>query len=191
VFNTVSGRFENCPKSPIRRILQAFLLLPITYQTYISNNPSKKTSMSSKRINKELIDLGRDPPTSCSAGPVGDDLYHWQASIMGPPDSPYAGGVFFLSIHFPTDYPFKPPKIQFTTKIYHPNINASGNICLDILKDQWSPALTISKVLLSICSLLTDANPDDPLVPEIAHIYKSDRAKYEATAKEWTKKYAV
>ncbi|KAI5963986.1 SPT7 [Candida margitis] len=144
--------------------------------------------MSLKRINKELSDLGRDPPSSCSAGPVGDDLYHWQASIMGPPDSPYAGGVFFLSIHFPTDYPFKPPKIAFTTKIYHPNINSNGNICLDILKDQWSPALTISKVLLSICSLLTDANPDDPLVPEIAHIYKQDRKKYEATAKEWTKK---
>lgn len=110
---------------------------------------------------------------------------------MGPPDSPYAGGVFFLSIHFPTDYPFKPPKINFTTKIYHPNINATGSICLDILKDQWSPALTISKVLLSICSLLTDANPDDPLVPEIAHIYKLDRPKYEANAREWTKKYAV
>jgi ubiquitin-conjugating enzyme E2 D/E len=133
----------------------------------------------------------RDPPSSCSAGPVGDDLYHWQASIMGPPDSPYAGGVFFLSIHFPTDYPFKPPKVAFTTKIYHPNINGNGNICLDILKDQWSPALTISKVLLSICSLLTDANPDDPLVPEIAHVYNQDRPKYEATAKEWTKKYAV
>lgn len=60
-------------------------------------------------------------------------------------DSPYAGGVFFLSISFPTDYPFKPPKVSFTTKIYHPNINANGSICLDILRDQWSPALTISK----------------------------------------------
>ena len=71
--------------------------------------------------------------------------FHWQATIMGPGDSPYSGGVFFLAIHFPTDYPFKPPKVNFTTRIYHPNINSNGSICLDILRDQWSPALTISK----------------------------------------------
>merc|ERR1712144_145246 len=121
-------------------------------------------NMALKRINKELLDLGKDPPANCSAGPVGDDLFHWQATIMGPPESPFAGGVFFLNVHFPTDYPFKPPKVNFTTRLYHPNINSNGSICLDILKDQWSPALTISKVLLSICSLLTDPNPDDPLV---------------------------
>ena len=97
---------------------------------------------------------------------------------MGPKDSPYEDGVFFMSITFPSDYPFKAPKCSFTTKIYHPNINANGSICLDILKDQWSPALTISKVLLSISSLLCDANPDDPLVPEIAQIYKTNRAKF-------------
>lgn len=74
-------------------------------------------------------------------------------------DSPYKDGVFFLDIQFPTDYPFKPPKVTFRTRIYHCNVNSSGQICLDILKEQWSPALTISKVLLSICSLLTDANP--------------------------------
>ncbi|BEI99475.1 hypothetical protein CcaverHIS631_0405180 [Cutaneotrichosporon cavernicola] len=148
-------------------------------------------NMALKRINKELIDLGRDPPSSCSAGPIGDNLFQWQATIMGPADSPYSGGVFFLSLTFPTDYPFKPPKVSFTTKIYHPNINANGSICLDILRDQWSPALTISKVLLSICSMLTDPNPDDPLVPEIAHTYKTDRARYEATAREWTHKYAT
>lgn len=145
-----------------------------------------------KRIQKELIDLGKDPPANCSAGPIDEkDQYHWQATIMGPDESPYAGGVFFLNIHFPTDYPFKPAKINFTTRIYHPNINLNGSICLDILKEQWSPALTISKVLLSISSLLTDPNPDDPLVPEIAQIFKTDRVKYEATAKEWTRKYAM
>ncbi|XP_069720046.1 ubiquitin-conjugating enzyme E2 D1 isoform X2 [Phaenicophaeus curvirostris] len=103
----------------------------------------------------------------------------------------YQGGVFFLTVHFPTDYPFKPPKIAFTTKIYHPNINSNGSICLDILRSQWSPALTVSKVLLSICSLLCDPNPDDPLVPDIAQIYKSDKEKYNRHAREWTQKYAM
>ncbi|KAK4478378.1 hypothetical protein RD792_013845 [Penstemon davidsonii] len=147
--------------------------------------------MASKRILKELKDLQKDPPTSCSAGPVAEDMFHWQATIMGPTDSPYTGGVFLVTIHFPPDYPFKPPKVSFKTKVFHPNVNSNGSICLDILKEQWSPALTISKVLLSICSLLTDPNPDDPLVPEIAHMYKTDRAKYESTARSWTQKYAM
>ena len=110
---------------------------------------------------------------------------------MGPEDSPYAGGVFFLNIAFPADYPFKPPKVNFTTRIYHCNINSSGGICLDILKDQWSPALTVSKVLLSICSLLTDPNPDDPLVPEIAQSFKDNREVHDQVAQEWTAKYAM
>lgn len=147
--------------------------------------------MALKRLSKELADLGKDPPPNCSAGPVGEDLFSWQASIMGPSKSAYAGGVFFLDIQFPSEYPFKPPKVTFKTKIYHPNINGHGGICLDILKDQWSPALTISKVLLSICSLLTDPNPDDPLVAEIAALYKKNKAQYEKTAKEWTAKYAM
>jgi len=151
----------------------------------------RAVAMASKRILKELKDLQKDPPTSCSAGPVADDMFHWQATIMGPPDSPYAGGVFVVTIHFPPDYPFKPPKVAFRTKVFHPNINSNGSICLDILKEQWSPALTISKVLLSICSLLTDPNPDDPLVPEIAHMYKNDKPKYESTARNWTQKYAM
>ena len=146
--------------------------------------------MAIKRINKELQDLAKDPPANCSAGPIGDDLYQWQATIVGPSDSPYQGGLFFLDIRFPVDYPFKPPKLTFVTKIYHPNINSNGGICLDILKDQWSPALTISKVLLSISSLLTDPNPNDPLVPDIANLYKSDRNRYNEAAKEWTRRYA-
>ena len=109
---------------------------------------------------------------------------------MGPEDSPYSGGVFFLNVNFPTDYPFKPPKVQFTTKIYHCNVNSNGSICLDILKDQWSPALTISKVLLSISSLLTDPNPNDPLVPEIAQLLLKNPKQHDGNAREWTQKFA-
>jgi ubiquitin-conjugating enzyme E2 D/E len=147
--------------------------------------------MALRRIQKELADFEKDPPSNCSAGPDGDDLFRWEGFIIGPTESPYQGGVFKLRIQFPVDYPFKPPHIQFTTKIYHPNINGAGLICLDILKQQWSPALTISKVLLSITSLLTDPNPDDPFVPEIAHLYKINKAKYEEEARIWTNRFAA
>ncbi len=147
--------------------------------------------MALRRIQRELQDLQSDPPTSCSAGPVESDLFRWEGCIFGPDDSPYVGGVFKLTIQFPVDYPFKPPHVQFKTPIYHPNVNSAGMICLDILKQQWSPALTISKVLLSICSLLTDPNPDDPFVPEIARIYKTDRAAYVEEARRWTLNHAI
>ncbi|RHZ79921.1 hypothetical protein Glove_140g100 [Diversispora epigaea] len=148
------------------------------------------TSSSAKRIQKELAEISLDPPCNCSAGPKGDNLYEWASTITGPAGSPYDGGVFFLDITFPQDYPFKPPKVVYRTRIYHCNINSSGQICLDILKDNWSPALTISKVLLSICSLLTDANPHDPLVGSIAHQYLHSREEHDKVAKEWTKRYA-
>jgi ubiquitin-conjugating enzyme E2 D/E len=144
-----------------------------------------------KRIQKEWKDLAKDAPANCSAGPKNpNDLFNWVATIMGPAKTPYENGVFNLEIQFPPDYPFKPPKIRFTTKVYHCNINSSGGICLDILKDNWSPALTISKVLLSICSLFSDPNPDDPLVPEIAKLYKTNRKQHDSNALEWTRKYA-
>nr|CAD2158407.1 unnamed protein product [Meloidogyne enterolobii] len=101
--------------------------------------------MALKRIHKELVDFGKEPPALCNAGPVGEDLWNWQATITGPPNSPYQGGVFYLNINFPQDYPFKPPQISFKTQIYHPNINNEGCICLDILQHKWTPALTISK----------------------------------------------
>ena len=146
--------------------------------------------MALKRIQNELKELQKDPPSSCTAGPEGENMYKWEGYIFGPSDSPYEGGVFKLSIEFPEDYPFRPPHVRFITKVYHPNINASGSICLDILKDKWSPALSISKVLLSIESLLTDPNPDDPFVPDIANLYKKDPAAYKERAKFWTEAYA-
>ena len=141
------------------------------------------------RLQKEYEDFKNDPPTNCSAAPIDGDIYKWEAVIYSSTGSVYEGGIFNLMIEFPQNYPFKPPKVKFTTKIYHPNINLGGGICLDILKDNWSPALTISKHLFHMF-LLTDPNPDDPLVPEIADIYVKNRLQYDLTAREWTNYYA-
>ncbi len=143
-----------------------------------------------KRLQKELKEIQTDPPENCSAGIVGDNFFEWEATIIGPKDTPYEGGMFQLSIHISSEYPFKPPQCRFRTKIYHPNINSSGQICLDILKNQWTPSLTISKMLLSILALMDQPNPDDPLVTEIANEMKHNVERYKTTARNWTIQYA-
>ena len=131
------------------------------------------------------------PPANCTAGPVGDDIRHWSGTIIGPVGTPYAGGLFHLNMLFPGDYPFKPPHITFTTKVFHPNVNTRGEICLDILKGEWTPALTVPNILLSICSLLNDPNPEDPLMPEIARLFKNDHAGFLDVAQSWTAEFAL
>lgn len=138
-----------------------------------------------KRLIKEEKEMRNEPPAGCSAGPLNnDDMTKWIATIEGPVGTPYEGGHFKLEIEFPSDYPFKPPQIKFITKIFHPNIGTDGNVCLDILKKEWSPILTISKVLLSISSLLGDPNPSDPLNAEAAKCLKEDKALYEKKVKD-------
>ena len=148
-------------------------------------------SKSINRIKKELEEIRKEPPSNCSAGPISDNLYIWEATIIGPSDSPYAGGIFRLNINFTDKYPFKPPRVKFITRIFHPNINYNGSICLDILNINWSPALTITKLLLSISSLLTDPNPNDPLVKSIADLYINEKEEYNTKAREFTLRYAI
>lgn len=111
--------------------------------------------------------------------------------IRGPQDSPFEGGVFELELFLPEEYPMAPPKVRFLTKIYHPNIDTLGRICLDILKDKWSPALQIRTVLLSIQALLSAPNPDDPLSEKIAKAWRDNEVEALKTAKEWTQQYAI
>ena len=94
--------------------------------------------------------------------------------MSGPADSPYEGGLFKLELYLPQEYPMVPPKVLFRTKIYHPNIDKLGRICLDILKNKWSPALQIKAVLLSVQALMSAPNVDDPLDESVADHWKAD-----------------
>ncbi|KAK4527674.1 hypothetical protein GAYE_SCF42G5599 [Galdieria yellowstonensis] len=143
-----------------------------------------------RRIIKETEKLLQDPVPGISAVPHEDNARYFNVIIQGPDSSPYEGGTFKLELFLPEDYPMAPPKVRFLTKIYHPNIDRLGRICLDILKDKWSPALQIRTVLLSIQALLSAPNPDDPLNNEAADLWKKDEQRAIQTAREYVRLYA-
>ena len=148
--------------------------------------------MAARRLNKELSDLGKEPCENISVGSVGTDVFKWTATILGPKGSPYENGIFFMDINFPTDYPFKPPKMKLTTKIYHPNIHKDGTFAchLPIICDQWSPAFTIRTCLLTFQGMLLDPSAEDCAEADIARVMKKSREEYVKIAKEWTQKFA-
>ena len=147
----------------------------------------------SKRLAHHHREMDKNPPPLCHARPVdpAKDMTHWIGYIDGPQNTPYDGGRFHLTIDFPSDYPFKPPQMRFTTPIYHPNIGTNGEICLDILHSQWSPVLTTRTLLISLCSLLTDPNPEHGLNKEALNIYRIDQHKFQQIARQWTQNHAV
>lgn len=153
--------------------------------------PSGFNSKALRRICKELKDFEAVPPDNITVGPINDDMFKWRGTMMGPPNTPYEGGVFFLEIKFPYDYPWKPPKIKFTTKIFHCHVNHNGYIKSD-LEWKWRPfASDIKQAMKHIYWIVQ--NPIysfDPLVPNIAKIYNEDRKKHDKIASEWTRKYA-
>lgn len=144
-----------------------------------------------KRIEKETRGLAFEPPPGISAGPMPDNSRYFKVDMRGPETTPYEGGNYKLELFLPEQYPMEAPKVRFNTPIYHPNIDKLGRICLDVLKDKWSPALQIRTVLLSIQALLSTPEPGDPLDPRIADHFKNDRDSADATAREWNRKYAM
>ncbi|KAI8836598.1 ubiquitin-conjugating enzyme/RWD-like protein [Chytridium lagenaria] len=133
--------------------------------------------MATARIKKEIAQCAA-PDSPIKVEMIHDNLFH-------------LGGWFEVDIQITPEYPFKPPKVSFITNVYHPNISSqTGAICLDILKDQWSPVLTLKTALISLQSLLSDPAPDDPQDAQVARQYLSDRAGFETTARQWTQAYA-
>jgi len=143
------------------------------------------------RIKKEYKEVQTAKEAGISAELVNSELTHWKGVIAGPQGTPYQGGTFYVDIEIPKNYPFVPPKMRFETKVWHPNVSsANGAICLDILKNEWSPALTLRTALLSLQALLSCPNADDPQDAVVASQYKADRKLFEKTAKFWADTYA-
>ena len=150
---------------------------------------AKAASGSMKRILREYNDIMTNPLANCKVFINEDNFSSWKALLFDLKGS-YSGGSWLLTIDFPSSYPFSPPKVRFITSIYHCNISSSGALCLDILKDNWSPALSISKVMLSIISLLDSPNYADPMDAFKGQLCRDNRALYEAEVAKHTKAYA-
>mmetsp|Transcript_13014 Transcript_13014/g.28264 ORF Transcript_13014/g.28264 Transcript_13014/m.28264 type:complete len:204 (-) Transcript_13014:375-986(-) len=156
---------------------------------------------SAGRVNKEILLICKPDSTSGVIAQVAPDDKHvpskpgWRhltGSITGPEGTAYEGGVFGVDILIPKEYPFEPPKMRFITKIWHPNVSSqTGAICLDILKDQWSPALTIKTALLSLQALLCSPEPKDPQDAQVARMYLDNMDEFNRTAKSWVQMYAT
>lgn len=147
--------------------------------------------IATRRITKELQSLAEDDGCGVRVCSVGDSLDHLTGFIRGPENTAYAGGVFEIDIVLGHDYPLAPPKMKFITKVYHPNISSqTGAICLDILKKEWSPALSLRTVLLSLQGLLDKPEPNDPQDAEVASIFKEDYMKFWRKAKFWSMLHA-
>eukprot|EP01004_Peranema_trichophorum_P009583 NODE_8330_length_688_cov_97.883186_g7708_i0.p1 GENE.NODE_8330_length_688_cov_97.883186_g7708_i0~~NODE_8330_length_688_cov_97.883186_g7708_i0.p1 ORF type:complete len:192 (+),score=47.65 NODE_8330_length_688_cov_97.883186_g7708_i0:54-578(+) len=150
-----------------------------------SFNPS---SQAKRRLLRDLRKIQDDPPQGVTGAPMDDNIFSWNAIILGPDDTCWEGGTFQLTMTFTEDYPNKAPKVVFVTKMFHPNIYADGSICLDILQNNWSPIYDVSAILTSIQSLLTDPNPNSPANGEAAKLYRDDRRMYERRVKEMVDK---
>ncbi|XP_072761853.1 uncharacterized protein Morgue [Anoplolepis gracilipes] len=162
-------------------------------QTSLRSRPSRmeENSWRRNRLRSELKSLRIDPPEGIEAMPLDHMCCHWQATITGPVGSPYEGGLFYLYLQVPFSYPMCPPVVRFLTKILHPNVSRHGDVGIDSIHHNWSLALTISKVLISVQSLLTDPYCQVCMEPELGEMYMNDREKFEEVARAWTWRYAM
>ncbi|KAG9100658.1 hypothetical protein FS749_013894 [Ceratobasidium sp. UAMH 11750] len=144
-----------------------------------------------RRVQKELKEINENPINGLKVEPEDEKILVWNCTIKASDDSPYKKGIFKYKVEFPEEYPFKPPAVTFSTKVYHPGINEEGHICLPILRDEWKPAMSMNAVLATISDKFNNPSPDDPYEPEIAAQLKDDKPQFLAKAQEWTKLYAM
>ncbi|SPQ93776.1 unnamed protein product (mitochondrion) [Plasmodiophora brassicae] len=146
----------------------------------------------SRRILHEHLSLRVDPVPGFSIGSIGSSLRHLSVVMMGPEDSAYQGGTFHAEVFLPPEYPTCPPKVRILTRIYHPNIDHLGRVCLDALDDTvWTHECDLRAVLVSLQCLLHSAVLDDPIAADVAEHWRASPADAQRTARNWTRKYAM
>lgn len=140
-----------------------------------SNNDTTTTKQTAAhlRVTKDFSELGTLPATCQVTHPNPNDLLHFTLTIT-PDDGYYKGGRFIFHFTIESEYPHTPPKVKCAQKIYHPNIDLEGNVCLNILREDWKPVLTILSVILGMGFLFSEPNPDDPLNKEAADVLKTN-----------------
>ncbi|WLF81520.1 Ubiquitin-conjugating enzyme E2 2 [Lodderomyces elongisporus] len=137
-----------------------------------------------RRLMRDFKRMQQDPPSGVSASPLPDNVMKWNAVIIGPSETPFEDGTFRLLLQFDEQYPNKPPSVKFISEIFHPNVYASGELCLDILQNRWSPTYDVSSILTSIQSLLNDPNIQSPANVEAANLYRDHRSQYVKRVRE-------
>ncbi|EPR79144.1 Ubiquitin-conjugating enzyme E2 2 [Spraguea lophii 42_110] len=137
-----------------------------------------------RRLMKDFKSITDLEERSVFASPLENDLLTWCAIILGPEDTPFQNGTFSLLLEFEETFPATPPNVKFISKMFHPNIYKNGELCLDILKNKWTPNYDIFSVLLSIQSLLNDPNVNSPANTEAAEMYSNNKDQYFKKVKE-------
>ncbi|BCR82644.1 E2 ubiquitin-conjugating protein RAD6 [Aspergillus chevalieri] len=153
-----------------------------------SSNPAAMSTSARRRLMRDFKRMQTDPPAGVSASPVADNVMTWNAVIIGPADTPFEDGTFRLVMHFEEQYPNKPPGVKFISQMFHPNVYGTGELCLDILQNRWSPTYDVAAILTSIQSLLNDPNTSSPANVEASNLYKDNRKEYVKRVRETVEK---
>uniref|UniRef100_A0A914PWS9 UBC core domain-containing protein n=1 Tax=Panagrolaimus davidi TaxID=227884 RepID=A0A914PWS9_9BILA len=180
-----SAPLPSLPRPNIKTILSGGI------KEYVEKNNVTNPFFAAKRVMNDLTELEEKPLAGIYVGPANDHILELMAVIEGPADTVYEGGTFFVDIIIPKSYPFEPPQLIFRTRIYHPNINSNGAICLSTIFNEWKPEMTLLNVFEALISLLYIYDLEEPLIPSIAKLFKEDPKEFERIARLWTQRYSI
>ena len=142
-------------------------------------------------LKKELQELQNDPIITMGVvvKAIKGDVFHWQMTMLGPQDTPYAGGLFYLTADFPNDYPNSGPEVKFVNKMYHLNVSSNGHVCINTLSE-WKKGTTMTEVLSLIFALFYKQNPNSAYDKNMAQLFLNDKASFDKNVRIYTQKYA-